>query len=272
MKSRTRAQIPDVRSERISKFLTSITNSDNGVPLLMLIRLLARDFLFTEEYKSNENRSMGEEQAQQSAYAAIVTKHIKNAVLNGDIAVISTKPDGNIFYEMKRIFKWCNSDLDFSAFEEKELLQITINIHQAADWINAMDYIDPEWIWKEPEEKMSSEYIKMQNRLRGIEIENVKLKAALNDSNKQITSMRVELQEKENCFAVTNPSKIFKIAVDVANRYWGNNWDETDSDSKPKQRQIVEWIKNKYPELTGEETRAIERVACPIERRRITKA
>ncbi len=57
------------------------------------------------------------------------------------------------------------------------------------------------------------------------------------------------------------------LAVDVQERYWHpDRFDPADSDTMPKQKDIVEWIKTQRPGISDARARAIEQVACPIDR------
>jgi hypothetical protein len=57
------------------------------------------------------------------------------------------------------------------------------------------------------------------------------------------------------------------LALKVQERYWHPaRFDPSQPDTAPKQREIVEWIKEQQPGISDVLARSIEKVACPIDR------
>jgi hypothetical protein len=57
------------------------------------------------------------------------------------------------------------------------------------------------------------------------------------------------------------------LAIKVQERYWHpDRFDAGDPDTVPKQREIVEWIRQTSPEISEIQAKSIEKVACPVDR------
>ncbi|WP_242560115.1 MULTISPECIES: hypothetical protein [Pandoraea] len=61
-------------------------------------------------------------------------------------------------------------------------------------------------------------------------------------------------------------SDLLSLALQVRTKYWGENFDQADRDTWTPQNVILGWIKSKNPTLSDFAARAIEKVACPIDR------
>lgn len=60
-------------------------------------------------------------------------------------------------------------------------------------------------------------------------------------------------------------TELLKLVAAVQERYWGPNWDRSDRDTAPRQKEIVGWLKSAH-RLTDNEATSVERIACPINR------
>lgn len=57
-----------------------------------------------------------------------------------------------------------------------------------------------------------------------------------------------------------------KLAAEVQDRYFGDNYDPNDPDTRPRKDHVVEWLKNRNSDLTKPDLQAIDRVAMPFKR------
>jgi hypothetical protein len=73
--------------------------------------------------------------------------------------------------------------------------------------------------------------------------------------------------------STSTPDGGLRELVDVVQkRYWGDNWDKDDPNSKSTQADIVNWLLSTYPQLSKLQAQSVERVACPIDRNPAKKA
>ncbi|MCA7956395.1 hypothetical protein LGM14_02625 [Burkholderia multivorans] len=62
------------------------------------------------------------------------------------------------------------------------------------------------------------------------------------------------------------PMWLMEISIAVQRRYWGDNWNADDRDTWASQADILEWLKQTYPTLSKAQRKAVELVACPVDR------
>lgn len=62
------------------------------------------------------------------------------------------------------------------------------------------------------------------------------------------------------------PMWLMEISIAVQRRYWGDNWKADDRDTWASQADILEWLKQTYPTLSEAQRKAVELVACPVDR------
>ncbi|MDN8041636.1 hypothetical protein [Burkholderia vietnamiensis] len=62
------------------------------------------------------------------------------------------------------------------------------------------------------------------------------------------------------------PMWLMEISIAVQRRYWGDNWKADDRDTWASQAAILDWIKHTYPTLSEAQRKAVELVACPVDR------
>lgn len=61
--------------------------------------------------------------------------------------------------------------------------------------------------------------------------------------------------------------KLLPAALMVQYRYWHpDRFNPKDADTMPARRDILEWIKEQWPWMSGAEAEAVEKVACPVKR------
>lgn len=57
-----------------------------------------------------------------------------------------------------------------------------------------------------------------------------------------------------------------QIAGEVQGRFWGDNFDPTDRATWTSQDVILGWIRERQPGISDSNAKAIEKVACPVDR------
>jgi hypothetical protein len=59
---------------------------------------------------------------------------------------------------------------------------------------------------------------------------------------------------------------LMQIAGEVQGRFWGDNFDPTDRATWTSQDVILGWIRERQPGISDSNAKAIEKVACPVDR------
>ena len=102
--------------------------------------------------------------------------------------------------------------------------------------------------------------IDLQVELDRVKGENEALRVQLSDTQKTISELRL----LSNATDATAPhyTHLMKIAIEVQRKYWKN------LSIPPKQETLIVDIKSDYKHLTDYEARVVERIACPIDRKK----
>lgn len=105
--------------------------------------------------------------------------------------------------------------------------------------------------------------IDLQTELERVKSENELLRGQLADSQKQIDELRL----LSNATEATAPhyTHLMKIAIETQRKHWGN-WKE--GDTPIKQDAIIYDLQNTYKGFSDVRIKAIEAIACPIERKK----
>lgn len=67
------------------------------------------------------------------------------------------------------------------------------------------------------------------------------------------------------------PAGLMEMAIATQQRYWGENWNESDKDTWTAQKSILAWLKETYPSISDKQRAAVEQVACPVNRDKAKK-
>lgn len=95
------------------------------------------------------------------------------------------------------------------------------------------------------------------------------LKSQLEQAHKELARIKSE-QEKANRSEVLHNTELLKLVHVVQERYWGANWDPSNNQTNTIQPVIIEWLMSTYS-LSGFRAKAVEAVACPIDRNPVKK-
>lgn len=99
-------------------------------------------------------------------------------------------------------------------------------------------------------------------------VDNTKaLSASVGELQAQLVDARSEI-ERLLPRVPPRPDLLMGMAITVQRRYWGDNWDPSEKDSWPKADDILDWLSTEYPETSDAQRRAVEKVACPVNRGR----
>lgn len=95
------------------------------------------------------------------------------------------------------------------------------------------------------------------------------LKSQLEQAHNELARIKSE-QEKANRSEALHNTELLKLVHVVQERYWGANWDPSNSQTNTIQPVIIEWLMSTYS-LSGFRAKAVEAVACPIDRNPVKK-
>ncbi|CAN7463603.1 hypothetical protein LJR296_002949 [Cupriavidus necator] len=86
----------------------------------------------------------------------------------------------------------------------------------------------------------------------------------------ELASAQAEIERIKE-IAPPRPVRLMAAAIAAQIRHWGDNCDLEDSDTWTSQANVLEWIESTFPELSEAQRKAVEIVACPVDRSRSPK-
>ena len=95
------------------------------------------------------------------------------------------------------------------------------------------------------------------------------LESQLAQVSQELATVKSELQEVKQDSVLHN-TELLKLVSVVQRRYWGANWDPSNKQTNTAIPVIVEWLTSTYS-LSDVKAKAVEAVACPIDRNPVKK-
>ena len=209
-----------------------------------------------------------------------VKKSIVEAVCDGDISanriVNKTTKDGRFSYQLKHSSSGRILNPEHINSIELKAIELWPWLHRVG-WLNEPiespfskenGFLDPKSA--EPPRSLGIEnIIRAMNADKEQSVQVAELKSQLEQAHKELARIKSE-QEKANRSEVLHNTELLKLVHVVQERYWGANWDPSNNQTNTIQPVIIEWLMSTYS-LSGFRAKAVEAVACPIDRNPVKK-
>ena len=111
-------------------------------------------------------------------------------------------------------------------------------------WLRDRNRLDPDYVLPKP---LNPHNFTLPDRL--LDIGSSEQMAAITEQVSALTERLLEAEAeiaelKAGPLQFRHMTPALRLVAEVQERYWGNNWDCTDTDTNPKQSDIIEWVKS----------------------------
>lgn len=80
------------------------------------------------------------------------------------------------------------------------------------------------------------------------------------------TNQQLQPHEKSEGLSFRHETALLRLVAEVQERYLGDNFDPRDSNTKPPQLHVIEWLRRSHSTLSEVDAKAVDRVAMPFKR------
>lgn len=141
----------------------------------------------------------------------------------------------------------------------------TINENDIRDWLRSRGRVNGFFF----ENYNSENHIQNYNQIE-TECSAPDLERQLAEMTERLSVVTNELEEARS-HSPRHDTELLRLVRDVQERYWGDNWDKENPDSKSTKESIEDWLQSEHG-LSKLKASAVESVACPIDRARSNQA
>lgn len=203
--------------------------------------------------------------------AELIARLLRDAVLNDELIVKEAYVSSIELYGVREVVPGNKLQDHLRANGFPAVQGAKFHGREVWEWMAYHGFIDPKYA--EPLRSPGTDRIIRAMNAADKEKEQsaqvAELKSQLEQAHKELARIKSE-QEKANRSEVLHNTELLKLVHVVQERYWGANWDPSNNQTNTIQPVIIEWLMSTYS-LSGFRAKAVEAVACPIDRNPVKK-